>query len=158
MSDASEIKTEIERGLRAYRAFENADKVLSYMANLEQQERELVAKIAGLHSVAATAEAESAQRIANAGARAIEAEATALRVGAEAEGTAAALVKSAEDKAASIVKAAKQKVVQAEEEAVIVRREVKAMRDELEAGRTELGRVEASIVRARDQIKTLLKA
>ena len=161
MSDvvsATEIKTEVERGLRAYRAFENADKVLAYMANLEQQERELLARIAGLHSDAAKAEADAAQRIANAGQRAIDAETAALKVGTDAQDKAAVIVKQAEDAAAQLMQTAKQRAAQADEITAGLRAEAVALRNELAAGKAKLEQTEAAIIQARQQIKQLLKA
>lgn len=54
MSAITELKNELERGARAYKAFENGAKALSLLEGIEQQEKDLKKSIAKLKDEEAT--------------------------------------------------------------------------------------------------------
>lgn len=76
-----EVLVEVERGLRAFKAFEQAHKLISHLANIEQLQRESNQRADAAKQAADLAETQAGARIQQANARAAHAEEAAKTSG-----------------------------------------------------------------------------
>lgn len=152
MAVAAEMLDEIQKGVRAYKAFSEMEKVLSYMANLEQVEKETLSRIAvvkaeeeRLKTLVHTAMTDAESIVATAQTEARHIESTA-------KGKAAAMLEAAGKKVAT----AQNKVATAEAKEAELEERAAELDKGILAKARELADLDKRISDARQSIAKLL--
>lgn len=152
MATASEVKVELERGLRIFRAFENADKAVDYILSIEQNTKEAEAALAKVKSELETAKKDLV--VAHAAVAAAKEE--GKQAGAAARKRADDAVARGEKKAAELVQEAADKLAAANADAANKKVEAEHYQAQIVSGKAELEALEDKIAKAQAQIKKLL--
>lgn len=153
---AAEVKAELQKGLRTFRVFEHAEKIIAGLENAQLVEAEGAARIAALRAEAddiaaklAAAKAELADATAKSKALISETTTHANTIAADATAKATAMLAEAEAKAAEQIAAANAHTKAMDEklgEIMVARNTAMA----------ELAETEAKIEKAKKQIEKLL--
>jgi colicin import membrane protein len=157
MASASEARVELQKGLRLFKAFEQADKAVAVLEGLEQNERELNAKVARLKDEATAAEEASAQRMKEIERRETEARkaAEAAEKGAKTAGKAE--IEKAERRAEEILAAAQKKVADLQAKERGLQKSLADLDKEIAAKTREAKTVEDRLERAREARDAMLR-
>jgi roadblock/LC7 domain-containing protein len=154
MKIASSMLDEVQKGVRAYKAFSEMEKVLEYMANLEQVEKETTAKIAVVKEELADVQNTLTTSKAN-----IDlAKANAKTIVSDAKHKASNIIDKANAEALSLIADAQVKVNQESGKLVALQSECEIATAQKEAAAIELAELEKKILAAKTQITKLLGA
>jgi len=154
MNIATSILEEVQKGLRTYKAFSEMEKVLAYMANLEQVEKETIARIAVVKGDLADVENTLATVKAN-----IDlAKTNAKKVSEDAKHKAEKIVDKANEEALSMIADAQDKVNSEAGKLFSLQAEGEIISAQKEAAGIELADLEKKILAAKEQINKLLGA
>lgn len=151
---ATEALAEIQKGIRAYKAFSEMEKALEYVANLEQVEKETLAKIGEVKTELAGVD----QALAEAKADITAAKDEAKKVRAKAKESAEDTINKAEHDAAAIVEAANKKADNAILVAANAEAQLEELKEKTKAQVDELIEIENRLQAAKAQVNKLLNS
>ena len=156
--ETQEALVELRKGLRVFKAFEQAEQAAVYLEGLEQNEKELNASLAKLKQEHLAATNAAAAELAALTARVATAEAQATQAEAEAGDAAAKLRAEAAKKASQLLAKSETALAALELKATaadLAAREAEVARDQAQR---ELAAIEVKIENAKSQIAKLLEA
>lgn len=157
MAGTSEALTELRRGLKVFKAFEGAEKAIAALEGLEQNERELTARVAALKAECESIERRRGEVVAAFEADAAAAEKQARDAESKARYAGTSIVAEAEEKARGIVGDAAAKVASAERAVKESRKQAQELAGEVERAKAELSDLNARIHAAKAKIADMLK-
>ncbi len=155
-TSASEIKAELQKGLRLFKAFEHGERVLTALEGAEQNERELRAKAAASKAELTKLEGEidvAKRNLATIERNAAETQEAAEQAGLDIRAQADAYAKMIKAEADAASSEAKR---QAKAKIDAANNEVHEAKQTLEQIRVEQHEAEQKLAAAREQIKKLL--
>lgn len=154
--ETREAMIELERGLRAFKAFEKAAEVVAFVAGLEQRVRELQAQIATEETNLAAAVKKANDEISALRVQVEDEKRRAARAKAGAEAAGVAEIQKAQAEAARILDEAKARAAATEERAGKVAAFAREIESTISARQVELATIEQKLTAAREQIAKLL--
>lgn len=162
--DTAQVKDELAKGLRAFKAFENAQEVLTKLEGLEQLFKETEARVKVIQDseaawtgkkLQALSAAEAAQK--NAAEIVSAAKKQASEVAEDARTTAAKIVNEAKDEAKSLKDAAQSDLDVLAEKSSDLKTTNSGLEAEIKARKLELEQVEATINQHKSELGRFLK-
>jgi dsDNA-specific endonuclease/ATPase MutS2 len=153
----SEARAALQQGFQAYRSFEFADRALAGLEGLEQNERELRARVDRAKADAEAAEKDRDARVERAEGEAAKHEERAAKMKGEADSAAGDTVQRAKQQAAQIVSDARQAAALEANRAQRVSQDSRALQDALAKSRRELADLQKRIDEAKRTIQSMLQ-
>lgn len=148
MSDFATIKTEIQKGVRAFKAFENGEQVLSMLEGLEQNEKQLREAISASQDTLAGLN----EKLADKDAEVSEAEAHVKKLIDDAKEKVEKILNDAEVKAEMIVNDAKAVAAKYEKEASEREQDLVVLEKEIITKTEELSAIQNTVAKQKEAL------